>query len=116
MTMPPVTQPEKVAADDAAQGAPKVERSVVTGAEPQDPPRRKFARELAPVEEEPIVRCRVTRRGGDKISTGRHEPTLGDEKFMEGEIIDLPLSVALAQRDTLDAAGNARDYIEILEG
>ena len=33
------------------------------------------------------MRCRVTRRGADKISTGRHEPMLGDETYAEGEVI-----------------------------
>jgi hypothetical protein len=80
-----------------------------------EPPKRKFARDIAPEVVDPLVRCRVTRRGADKISTGRHEPTLGDEKYAEGEIITLPLSVAQEQQDTLDRSGEPRGYVEILE-
>lgn len=79
-------------------------------------PKRKFARELDPVVPEPIVRCRITRRGADKISTGRHEPMLGDETYAEGELIDLPLSIAREQQDAPDAAGQPRGYVEIVHG
>jgi hypothetical protein len=79
-----------------------------------DSPKRKFARELNPEPVEAKVRCRITRRGADKISTGRHEPMLGDEKYAEGEIVELPLSIALEQQDALDAAGQPRGYVEII--
>ncbi len=78
-------------------------------------PKRKFARDLAPEPPEPVVTCRVTRRGADKISTGRHEPMLGDETYAEGEVISLPLSIAQAQQDAPDAAGQPRGYVEILD-
>jgi hypothetical protein len=77
-------------------------------------PKRKFARDLNPEPAEPVVRCRVTRRGADKISTGRHEPMLGDETYAEGEIVDLALSIAREQQDAIDAAGQPRGYVEIL--
>ncbi len=83
--------------------------------EAPEAPKRKFARDLDPKAPDPLVRCRITRRGGDKISTGRHEPMLGDEKYAEGEIITLPLSIALIQQGEPDAAGQPRGYVEILE-
>jgi hypothetical protein len=81
-----------------------------------DAPKRKFARELNPEPPEPVVICRVTRRGADKISTGRHEPMLGDETYAEGELIELPLSIAREQQNTIDAAGQPRGYVEIVDG
>ncbi len=79
-------------------------------------PKRKFARDLNPEPPEPVVRCRVTRRGGDKISTGRHEPMLGDETYAEGEVISLARSIAVELQDAVDAAGQPRGYVEILQG
>jgi len=81
-----------------------------------DTPKRKFARELNPEPPEPVVACRITRRGADKISTGRHEPMLGDETYAEGEIVELPLSIAREQQDARDAAGQPRGYVEIIDG
>ena len=78
-------------------------------------PKRKFARDLNPEPPEPVVRCRVTRRGADRISTGRHEPMLGDETYAEGEIIELPRSIAREQQDAVDAAGQPRGYVEIID-
>ena len=77
-------------------------------------PKRKFARDLDPAPPEPVVQCRVTRRGADKISTGRHEPMLGDETYAEGEVFSLPRSLALALQDAPDRAGEPRGYIEII--
>lgn len=79
-------------------------------------PKRKFARDLNPEPVEPVVKCRITRRGADKVSTGRHEPMLGDETYAEGEVIELPLSIAREQQDAPDAAGQPRGYVEILRG
>ncbi len=90
---------------------------IQNGGDAAQAPKRKFTRETAEAEEakkEPTVRCRVTRRGGDKISTGLHVGGLGDETYAEGEVIELPLSAAKAQQDELDLAGQPRGYVEIL--
>lgn len=79
-------------------------------------PKRKFARDLNPEAPEPVVCCRVTRRGADKISTGRHEPLLGDETYAEDEVISLPLSIARELQDAPDRAGEPRGYVEIIDG
>lgn len=83
-------------------------------------PKRKFAKQLseAPVKE-PIVTCRVTSRGADKISTGVHLDVLGDEKYAAGEEYKTELSNALMMRDG-DLAywlkhQDYRDYVDIID-
>lgn len=68
---------------------------------------RKTAKEVAavPLEAEPIVKARVTKMGGDKISTGQHLPQLGDELYAFGEVIELQKSNAEALE--------ARGFVEI---
>ena len=87
----------------------------ITGVAEAATHKRKFARDLNPEAPEPVVQCRVPRRGADKISTGRHEPLLGDETYAEGEVVNLPLSIARELQDAPDRAGEPRGYVEILD-
>lgn len=56
---------------------------------------RKTAKEMALAPpEDPVVSVRVTKRGADKISTGKHYPDLGDEFYAQGEVFEVAKSTA----------------------
>jgi hypothetical protein len=86
-------------------------------------PKRKFAKQLSEAPAlDPMVKCRVTSRGADRISTGKHLDVLGDEKYAEGEEFETELSNALMLRDGDEAyqmkyfsTTGFRDWIEIIE-
>lgn len=78
-------------AEDIRKGA-EAPNAVVEKAVKEEPakPERKFAKQVEyGTVHDPMVKARVTKKGADKISTGRHEPGLGDEYFAAGEIIDV---------------------------
>lgn len=69
-------------------------------------PQRKFAKQVSEgVQHDPTVQARVTKKGADKISTGRHEPQIGDEYYAQGEIITITKSNAEELED--------RGFVEI---
>lgn len=56
---------------------------------------RKTAKEMALAPpEDPVVSVRVTKRGADRISTGKHYPDLGDEFYAQGEVFEVAKSTA----------------------
>lgn len=123
----PVLSAEGGRLDPDTLRAAMAEAPAYVPATPEAPrPERKFAKSLAaPVEAERMVTVRVTRRGADRIATGRHEPMLGDEYYAEGETFRCPLSVAIAQSDgdenwrmthTDEFTGRVepKDYVEII--
>ena len=62
----------------------------------------------APAEPNQMVRVRVTKMGDGKISTGKHDPRGGDEKYEAGEMFAIGKGIA----DQLEAKG----YAEIQSG
>lgn len=103
---------------------PEAENATIEAAQVEAPkPVRKFAKQLQEAPQvDPLVTCRVTDRGADRISTGNHVDVLGDEKYAKGETFKTELSNALMLRDGDEAyqmknlaTTGFRDWVEIIE-
>lgn len=89
-------------------GGPAVSKKVRTAEEQEAADRERIlsARRVVKGEEaEPMVECRITRKGDGRVSTGQHASGVGEAYFLKGERPRFPLSIAKALE--------ARDFVEI---
>ena len=110
---PPKIRPEpalEAMTDEEAPEKTNLQRQALNqeAAEARRLERLKAARKPEMLHAEPMVMCRITKKGDGKISTGNHVTGLGDTTYERGEIVPMPISTA---RHYEDGPG----YVEIVD-